>query len=207
MLSPDEDGAQRAVARSDLDPQDEVTTDALARSAQSGDTTSFALLAKRLRPRLLVVLSKRLGGQMADAEDVVQDTLTAAWRNLESYDANRSFTAWVYTIAIRRAVDYIRSGKRQRHYLQQLTPNETSMDTAQQLIVDREASNSIWATAKRELSNSQYTALWLRYAESLSVHEIATAMGKTQVATRVLLHRARAKLQPHFASEGRGYET
>ena len=40
-----------------------------------------------------------------------------------------------------------------------------------------------------------------------SVEEIAATMGKSRVATRVLLHRARAKLQPYFVAERQNHET
>lgn len=40
----------------------------------------------------------------------------------------------------------------------------------------------------------QRQVVWLKYAEDMSVKEIATAMGKSQVCVRVLLYRARVSL-------------
>jgi DNA-directed RNA polymerase specialized sigma24 family protein len=61
----------------------------------------------------------------------------------------------------------------------------------------QEASENLWATARRTLSVSQFTVLWLRYGEAMSIKEVATATGRTTVGVRVLLHRARAGLAPH----------
>jgi len=174
--------------------------DELAKLVTTGDDEAFAVLAQRMRPRLLVVLTKRLEGRVADAEDVTQETLTKAWHSIKSYDSRFSFAAWLYTIAFRRATDHLRGSQRRLRHTQQLESNEPASASAQQTLIDVETKVSIWSTAKRELSDLQYIALWLRYAEELSVREIASSMGKTQVATRVLLHRARAKLHVHFAA-------
>jgi len=172
----------------------------LAQFAKNGDDQAFSALAERMRPRLLVVLSRRLDGHLADAEDVTQETLTKAWYSIKLYDSRLSFAAWLYTIALRRASDHLRGSQRRLRHTQKLEPKESTSTSAQQDLIDGETKLNIWSTAKRELSDPQYIALWLRYAEELSVGEVADSMGKTQVAIRVILHRARAKLHVYFAA-------
>ena len=46
----------------------------------------------------------------------------------------------------------------------------------------------------RSLRDDQHTALWLRYAEDMTIGEIARVMGRTQVGVRVALFRARQRL-------------
>ncbi len=58
----------------------------------------------------------------------------------------------------------------------------------------REEADNLWTLAKEVLGSEQYTAMWLRYGEDLSVAEVASAMRKTQVGIRVLLHRSRSLL-------------
>lgn len=177
-------------------PLRELSTDELARLAQSGDEDAFEKIATELRPRLVAVLEKRMSGHVADAEDVAQEALTRAWQHIARYDKNRSFKAWIYTIAFRRATDHLRSHTRRERHANQLAafPRVASV-TQQQAHDDRETADNVWATARKLLSTSQYSALWLRYAEELPVAEIAVAIGKSKVATRVILHRARTKLQ------------
>lgn len=181
----------------------ERSLDELARATQLGDDEAFELVATRLRPRLLAALSKRLDGGVADAEDVVQDALTRVWRRIDAYDADRSFVAWVYTIAFRTACDHTRKKRREREHVKRATLHASSQSRAEKTVIDRETVDDIWAAARRGLSDTQYIALWLRYAEGLAIGEIAQAMGKTQGAVRVALHRARAKLHSLCVEESR----
>ena len=46
-----------------------------------------------------------------------------------------------------------------------------------------------------------FTALWLRYKQSMSISEIAQVMKKTKTAVRVLLHRSRIRLAKQIADQ------
>jgi len=58
----------------------------------------------------------------------------------------------------------------------------------------REGQTGIWSLAAACLTAEQHDALWLRYVEELAIAEIAVVMGKSQVAVRVCLFRARQAL-------------
>ena len=62
------------------------------------------------------------------------------------------------------------------------------------MITDQEQGRLLWDIADRVLTDTQRTALWLRFAEDLPVREIAAVMGKTRVTVRVTLLRARNAL-------------
>ncbi len=66
-------------------------------------------------------------------------------------------------------------------------------DTTDERSNAKENMDNLWQQARR-LPASQYTALWLRYAEDMSVREVAGVMGKTQVYVKVLLYRGRKRL-------------
>src|SRR3954453_2908027 len=51
-------------------------------------------------------------GSVQDAEDVVQETLLAAWRGLESFEASASVRAWLYKIATNRCLNFLRDASR-----------------------------------------------------------------------------------------------
>jgi len=67
-----------------------------------------------------------------------------------------------------------------------------------ELIGRQEQADSLWALAKRVLPESYFTALWLRYAAEMPVRQVASALGKTVIGTKVLLHRARRRLSEHL---------
>jgi RNA polymerase sigma-70 factor, ECF subfamily len=56
--------------------------------AQSGDEVAFQELTESLRGELQVHCY-RIVGSVQDAEDLVQETLVAAWRGLESFEGAR----------------------------------------------------------------------------------------------------------------------
>lgn len=178
----------------------------LAAAAGTGCTAAFAELFRRYQPRLTRFLRKRLGS-LVDAEDVTQDSLAKAWQAMATFDTRCRFTTWLYTIAVRSAIDH----QRRRHIGQSTTRLEMVVDVAEAVehqTLRRDEATNLWATANRVLSEDQYSALWLRYGEDLSIKEVAQVLKKTSVGVRVVLHRARSELKPHLNASnevGLGY--
>lgn len=148
---------------------------------------------------VLNLLLRRLPTR-ADAEDVAQETFLMAWRGIERYDPSRRFTTWLYTIAVRASVDVLRR-----------TRAHEAVDERDERLVDagpdpaawassREEARALWALADRALSPDQRTALWLRYAEDADAAEIGRVLGRTALAVRLLLHRARRILGDRLAA-------
>jgi RNA polymerase sigma-70 factor (ECF subfamily) len=85
-----------------------VTTDAsdaaLARSAAEGDDKAFAELVRRHKESLYRLL-RRYTGDSDEAYEAAHEAFIAAWSALKRYDPNRSFGAWLRTIAINKARD------------------------------------------------------------------------------------------------------
>ncbi len=119
-----------------------------------------------------------------------------AWQRFEQYDPRWQFSTWLFTIAHRLAITH-----RRRHDV------ATSCDTREfatvdrddpaRLLADREQGGQLWETADRILTETQRTALWLRYAEDLSNTDIAAITGRSRVSVRVTLFRARETLAAH----------
>ena len=54
----------------------------------------------------------RILGSMQDAEDMVQETLLAAWRGLEAFEGRASVRSWLYRIATNRCLNALRARSR-----------------------------------------------------------------------------------------------
>jgi len=171
----------------------------LACRVQDGCADSFTELVKRLQPRLLFVLRRRLQHH-ADAEDVAQKTLLRAYEKIHLFNPTRKFSPWLFTIALRLAADHHRQRK-----LKTQQPGESASAVVDpqpnpaQLAIHREAAKDLWELAYRILKPDQWTALWLFYGEGQTVREIAQTLRRTTVSIRVLLYRARKALTPHLA--------
>jgi len=88
-----------------------VTATTLA-LAKAGDGDAFGELTDPYR-RELQLHCYRILGSLQDAEDMLQETLLAAWRGLDSFEERSSVRAWLYKIATNRCLNALRdSGRR-----------------------------------------------------------------------------------------------
>ena len=184
-------------------PQLDDRERALVERARAGSLPAFTGLVKRFEGRLFNFLLRRTRCP-DDAEDLAQEAFMRAWQNLDRYDARWQFSTWLFTNANRRAIAH---HKRARPVLASDGldghPCEDG-SAAHRRAADREQYRLIWDLADRLLSETQRTALWLRYAEDLSNADIAAITGRSRVSVRVTLFRAREALAAHERSRRDG---
>ena len=88
-------------------------SEGLLSGARAGDPDAFGELVGPHR-RELEVHCYRITGSVQDAEDMVQETLLAAWRGLAGFKERSSVRAWLYRIATNRCLNALRdTGRRQ----------------------------------------------------------------------------------------------
>src|SRR5215469_4377574 len=79
--------------------------------AQGGDDGAFGELIAPYR-RELQVHCYRMLGSLQDAEDVLQETLLAAWQDLPRFERRSSLRTWLYQIATHRCLNALRAARR-----------------------------------------------------------------------------------------------
>jgi len=176
----------------------------LAAEAAAGSSACFEALVRRLGPRLLRYLRRRVRDLHA-AEDLLQETFLKAYRNLGRYDPSRSFATWIFTIATRLAASHWRS-HRPGAAVGDLDPPDRRERGPLQTAALREQQANLWAMASRVLPDSQFTALWLRFAEDMAIREIAAVMEKSVGGVKVLLHRGCRRLTERATAAARPVE-
>ena len=137
-------------------------------------------------------------GNHHDAEDLTEQTFLQAYRHFEraQRESNgRPLRPWLIRIAHNLAANYYRDRSRKPQ-----TPIEDSdttlraTHTTEDLVEGRDELARI-LEGVRELPDDRREALIMRFALGMDNQEIARAMGKTEGATKVLLHRAIKQLE------------
>ncbi len=170
----------------------------LLAQARDGSAEAFRTLALRYQPRLTALLG-RYTRNRHDTEDLVQETLLRAYHNLARYDDRWAVSTWLFRIAINLAISQRRRPRARTNHdgvagsLAAPASGEPPAEAAR-----REHAGRVWTIARQQLSAEQYAMLWLAYVEQLPATQIARAMGKTPVAVKVALHRARQRLAEHL---------
>src|ERR1700761_959651 len=95
-------------------------TDSTLTLARAGDEQAFRELTEPYRNELQLHIY-RIVGSAQDAEDLVQETLLAAWRGLERFEGRSSVRSWLYRIATNRSLDALRAGRRRPAKLPPMT--------------------------------------------------------------------------------------
>ena len=201
-----------------------MTAQTLAR-ARVGDEEAFRELTDPYRRELQVHIY-RIVGSPQDAEDLLQETLLAAWRGLEQFEGRASLRAWLYRIATNRSLDALRASRRRPEDLQRMTemPEPTRYgdaiwlepfpDVLLERIPDqapgpearyeaREAIALAFIVGLQHLPPQQRAVLVLRDVLGFRAGETAAMLDTTEQAVNSLVRRARAAVESRLPANPR----
>ncbi len=171
----------------------------------TGSSSNDALLDE-LRP-VAFGIAYRMLGSVAEAEDVVQETLLRVHRTLEAGDQIESPRAFVATITTRLAIDELRSARaRRERYVGEWLPEPILTDSRDDPAQHAEIADSLsmaMLVLLETLSPEQRAVLLLRDVFDYGYGEIAEIIGKNEDNVRQLASRARARVdagRPRFQS-------
>jgi RNA polymerase sigma-70 factor (ECF subfamily) len=207
--------------------RDAVVTEATLERARSGDDRAFGELTD---PYLSELQSHcyRLLGSVQDAEDVLQETLLAAWRGLGQFEGRASLRTWLYRIATNRCLNALRaSGRRPR--TQPAAPSfltaeptrrgeplwlepypDALLDGLPDLRADpearyeaKEAIALAFVTAVQHLPPRQRAVLVLRDVLGFRSSEVADMLDTSEASVNSALQRARATMESRLPGPDR----
>jgi RNA polymerase sigma-70 factor (ECF subfamily) len=105
----------------------------------------------------------------------------------------RAFRTWLFQTTRHRAIDFLRSRKRERELLEEAAREIDFANAAAEGAAD--LAESSMAAALKELSPVQREVLLLRYQEEMSYGQIAVIAGCSVGTVRSRLHHAKQRLQ------------
>jgi RNA polymerase sigma factor (sigma-70 family) len=160
----------------------------LVEQIRRGNEAAFEVAFERHGAGILGFCRHMLGSK-EEAEDAVQHTFAAAFRELRRDGERRlALKPWLYAIARNRCLSVLRS-RRERATEQ---PEPVSAGLAEQ--VERRAELRAVLRDLRELPEDQRAALLLSEAGDLSHAEIANVLGCPEARVKALVFRARSGL-------------
>jgi RNA polymerase sigma-70 factor, ECF subfamily len=161
--------------------------------ATDGDRDAFAMLFFRHDTRLRAFLTRFMGNASL-AEDATQEAFADAWRYRARFDpARRPFRVWLFALGANAARSELKRRAHQTGSLNELA--EPSGDDATSVVLLR----SLVRDALAGLPEQQRLVLVLTVYEGYSYREAAQILGGTEIAARVLCHRARQVLKKRLA--------
>ncbi|HEY5190315.1 MAG TPA: RNA polymerase sigma factor, partial [Solirubrobacteraceae bacterium] len=158
---------------------------------RKGNTSAFEVLISRYESRLLA-FCRHLLGSREDAEDVLQEVLTAAFNAILADERAINVRPWLYRIARNRSLNHLRRARAIGVDSMDTHFSDHGASTADK-VHEREEFNLLVGDI-HELPESQKTALVLREMDALSYEQIAEAMETTVPSVKSLLVRARVSL-------------
>jgi RNA polymerase sigma-70 factor (ECF subfamily) len=144
-----------------------------------GDQQAYAELYRRMSAQIYGLV-RRVLRDPAQSEEVAQEVLLAVWRTASRFDETQgSATAWVMTMAHRRAVDRVRSEQAtaDRHHrfgTREVEPDYDSVSDTVQTQLEREAVRGCLDS----LTDLQRESITLAYYSGCTYREVAERLGQ-----------------------------
>jgi RNA polymerase sigma-70 factor (ECF subfamily) len=170
---------------------DEASDEELMRRVAQGDEPAFRRLARRYAARA-TGLARRITGNPADAEEVVQEALLRVWTNAPRWRPLASFRTWFYRVVLNLCF----SRRRRAAFLPLAAagdPADPAADPAAAL--EHGETDRRLAAAIAELPDRQRAAIALTYEEGLSNAETAAVLETSVSGVEALLVRAKRELR------------
>ncbi|TRZ48638.1 MAG: RNA polymerase sigma factor [Dehalococcoidia bacterium] len=170
---------------------------------QSGKIESFGILVKRYQEKMLRYGKKFLFNHN-DIEDLVQEVFIKAYTNIQSFDASRKFSAWLYRIAHNEFINAIKKkGKEPLPFfdLDILWPHFVSKESADKKTNQREL-NQMLDKCLDKLGPKYREPLVLYYFEDLTYQEVADVLHIPIATVGIRLKRGKEIIKSLFQKYG-----
>ena len=166
----------------------------------AGDEEAFVSLVKKYQKQVHALAWRKIG-DFHIAEEITQDTFLKVYQKLETLRNPKQFSGWLYVIANRECLAWLRKKKIQTETLEE-SESEVADETAYSRYVAEEHAKATTETQREvvnkllaKLKESERTVMTLHYFGEMTTEEIGKFLGVSTSAIKLRLHRARQRLQ------------
>ena len=168
----------------------------------AGDETAFSSLVRKYQKQVHTLA----WGKIRDfhiAEDITQETFLQAYQKLETLEDPTRFPRWLYVIADRLCIAWLRKNQRQTEPLEDADFSGIETEAYSRFVATEHA--EIFAEARRDLvekllaklKENNRTVVTLHYLEGMTYAEIVDFLGVPENTIRSRLRRARQQLKKY----------
>lgn len=172
----------------------------LLRRIAGGDAPAFRQLTARHAPRVLA-LARRMLGDGAEAEDIVQEVFVRLWQHAGQWQPGRAQLAtWLHRVTVNLCLNHLQRVRNRTEPLDVKALESTAApDSVEGDVSDAERRRLV-RTALTQLPARQRAVVALFYIAGASTAEAAAALDLSVKATESLLVRARRSLRERLAA-------
>jgi RNA polymerase sigma-70 factor, ECF subfamily len=169
-------------------PTDPRSDPELIAALNAGDSSAFDALYYRYRDRVLR-LAYRFTANHADAQDVLQETLTYLYKKFPGFVLTASMTTFLYPVVRNLSHEAVRKRRRVGETVADL-PDMPGFELA-----NPDSTRADLASAMAGLSAPHREAVLLRFVDDLTIDEIAAATSVPPGTVKSRLHHAIAQMR------------
>ncbi len=180
----------------ELELTEPILHDELVERCKQGDSRAYAELYRKYA-KAMYNTSLRIVNHTGDAEDVIQEAFTDAFRSLEDFHFKSTFGAWLKRIVINKSINQLRKRKMDLIDIEKTNigylPDEEAPDEQEMQMKVEDIKKAVAL-----LPNGYRTVLTLYLFEGYDQEEIAEILGVTHATVRTQYMRAKQKLLQHI---------
>lgn len=173
----------------------------LIQRAQRGDTNAFGTLVASYEKFIFNVACKMFSNS-EDAADVAQEALIKAYKNIDKFDFNSSFSTWIYRITVNACIDEMRKRKGRESISIDAEDEESGLVLqiedaslgAEETVIQNETVSEV-RTAIEKLSEEHKTVIILRDLQDMTYEQVAQTLDVSVGTVKSRLARARKSLK------------
>lgn len=166
----------------------------------SGDDEAFSVLVEKYQKSVHTFVWRKIG-DFHHAEEITQDTFLQVYKKLPTLKDPHQFTRWLYVIANRLCIDWLRKKKRTVQSIEDTPTAEIEKSAYAYYLSEQrqtETSERLREIVKKllaKLPEKERTVVTLYYLGEMKVKEISKFLGVSVSTINTRLHRARKRLQ------------
>ena len=174
----------------------------------AGDQRAFSTLVRRYQKPLHALVWRKIG-DFHIAEEIAQDIFLNVYKKLQTLKNPKRFAGWLYVIATRRCIAWLKKKRIPMKSLDVMPPEEleelayVQYHAEQQAEVVSEQHREVVKRLLQKLPESERTVVTLHYLGDMTCEDISKFLGVSPNTVKSRLHRARKRLkeQEHTVRE------